>query len=368
MMSENKKEIILENLLKEPLSPWMKGGSKPGEIVLSSRIRLARNLTGIPFPSRADKEELLQIVSQLRPLADALSSADCSDYAFIELSEMTPNERQILVEKHIISPQHVCEAEHRAVIIRRDAAVSIMINEEDHLRLQVMKGGYDLDGAMAKADTVDDSVEVNYRIAFNERLGFLTACPTNLGTALRASVMLHLPALTLTGHICRVVAIASQTGLVVRGLYGEGTEAVGNIFQISNQVTLGQTEEEIIDNLKRVVAEIVDKEKYARELLASDAQNALSDRVWRAYAILRYAREISGREALTKLSEMRLGIDLGLLPLKCPEIFNELLVKTRPNVLKKITANYDLSKEEINRVRSDVIRKEFESKEGVEYV
>lgn len=367
-MNENIDNNILKNLLQEPLSPWMKGGSRAGDIVLSSRIRLARNLSGRPFPARADKIELRQIVDQLRSLPGRLSAADGCEYDFAELIQMNPPERQILVEKHIISPQHVAEPEHRAIIIRSDAAVSIMINEEDHLRLQFMKGGFDLDGALNEADAIDDSIEDSYRIAFSERLGFLTSCPTNLGTALRASVMMHLPALTMTGHICRIVALASQTGLAVRGLYGEGTEAVGNIFQISNQITLGQTEEQIIENLKSVVKEIVDKEKYARELLASDAQSALADRVWRSFAILRYAREISGREALTKLSETRLGIDLGIIPLKRPEIFNELLVKTRPNVLRKMAADYELSKEEVSRVRADVIRKEFEKYGGWERV
>lgn len=362
-MDENINENILQNLLKDPLSPWMKGGSKIGEIALSSRIRLARNLSDYPFPSRAEKDELFQIVAQLKPIADKLGAMDGNDYAFVELSQITPLERQILVEKYIVSPQHVSEPEHRAIVVKSDATVSIMINEEDHLRLQIIKGGFDLDEAMAKADAIDDSIEENFKIAFNLRLGFLTSCPTNLGTALRASVMLHLPALTMTGHISRMVAFASQTGLAVRGIYGEGTEAVGNIFQISNQVTLGQSEEQIIENLKSVVNGIIQKEKSARELLFSDAQNALADRIWRSFGILRYAREISGREALTKLSEVRLGIDLGIIPLDRPEIFNELLVKTRPNILKKMTANHQLSKEEISRIRADVIRKEFEKDE-----
>ena len=366
-MNESTNSNILENILEEPLSLWMKGGSKTDEIVLSSRIRLARNLADSPFPPRATKNELFEVVEQLRPLAGILSRAENSDYDFVELTQMMPPEREILVEKHIISPQHVQEAEQRAIIVRADAAVSIMINEEDHLRLQVMKGGFDLDGAMKEADIIDDNIEDFCKIAFNEQLGFLTSCPTNIGTALRASVMMHLPALTMAGHIARVVSFASKTGLAVRGLYGEGTEAVGNIFQISNQVTLGLSEEEIIENLKSVVKEIVDKEKYARELLVSDAQNALADRVWRSFGILRYSREISGREALTKLSEVRLGIDLGIIPFNRPEIFNELLIKTRPNVLKKMAKNYELSKEEINRVRSDVIRKEFERRGGFGY-
>lgn len=355
-MVQNTNANILKKILKEPLSPWMRGGSKAGEVILSSRIRLARNLAAIPFPNRADGEALSRVVTELKPLANYLKLKDSHDYIFAELSHMTPLERNILVEKHITSPQHVSEPNHRAIIVRDDAAISIMINEEDHLRLQIMKAGFDLDTAMEEAALIDDSVEDNHKVAFTERMGFLTACPTNLGTGLRASVMLHLPVLAVTGQICRVVALASQTGLAVRGLYGEGTEAAGNIFQISNQVTLGQTEQQIIESLKVVVKEIVEKETSARELLANDAKSAVADRVWRSFGILRYARKISGQEALDRLSQVRLGIDMGIINEVRPEIFNELLIKTRPNVLKEMAQNQELNEEERGLFRADIIR------------
>lgn len=327
--------MLLQDLLDQPQVSWMKPGAKDGDIVLSSRIRLARNLTDIPFPGRANAEQLQQIADRIRQSVPALAASDRHEYLFMPLEQLKPLDRLILVEKHITSPNHVQEPKGRALLVRDDTAVSIMVNEEDHLRIQCMVSGANLPEAFALADRVDDVLEGEHDYAYSERLGYLTSCPTNIGTGLRASSMLHLPVLALTKQIQQVVNAATQLGLAVRGIYGEGTEAVGNIFQISNQLTLGYSEAEIIENLTGVVQQVVDQERAARAALMSESQSLLADRIWRAYGILRFARSISGQEALAMLSEVRLGIDLKIIENLPAEVFNELLVATRPNFLQK---------------------------------
>jgi len=348
--------MSIEKLLDDPLNFWLGGGGPQGDIALSSRIRLARNLDGIPFPNQARAAELAQVVEQIRKSVSSLSSVDGHSYLFIMLEQLSPLERAVLVEKHIISPLHAQYPKDRALLIRDDAGVSIMINEEDHLRIQCLMPGLDLTAAHALADRIDDCLEAKHDFAFDEHLGYLTACPTNLGTGLRASVMLHLPALVLTQQIGRLVNSATQLGMAVRGLYGEGTEAVGNVFQVSNQLTLGASEEEIIGNLYSVVSQIIDQERTARQLLLENSRDALIDRVWRSYGVLRYAYSISGNEALAMLSEVRLGIDLNIITDTKPEIFNELLVRTRPNFLQKMAGQRDLDEASRDRLRAQIIR------------
>lgn len=347
---------ILETLLNQPLTPWIGGAGPEGEIALTSRVRLARNLRCQPFPGRASAEKLSEIVAELRDIPAKLAAEDGCAYQFVALSNLTLLARNVLVEKHIISPNHAAEPENRALIVREDAGVSIMVNEEDHLRLQCLEAGLNLTEAFNRANSVDDIIEANHELAFMEHIGYLTACPTNIGTGLRASVMLHLPALSLTKQIGRIVAIATQLGLAVRGLYGEGTEATGNVFQISNQVTLGRSEQDIINNLGSVVRQVVDKERTARQLLADGSREALADRVWRAYGVLRYAQSISAQEALGLLSEVRLGIDLGIIDEAQPEVFNELFVTTRPNFLQNLSGQVELNQSESNILRARLIR------------
>lgn len=347
---------ILENLLSEPLTPWLSGAGPEGEIVLSSRVRLARNLKHQPFPARATEAQLSEILAELKNVPDELAAADNHEYAFVGLAQLAPLARYVLVEKHIISPNHVVNPEQRALIVRDDAGVSIMINEEDHLRLQCLEAGLNLADALAKANAVDDIIEDKHGLAFLEQIGYLTSCPTNIGTGLRASVMAHLPALAITKQMGMMVAIATQLGLTVRGLYGEGTEATGNIFQISNQVTLGRSEQDIINNLSSVVKQVVDKERMARTLLLTETPDSLADRVWRAYGILRYAQSLSAQEALALLSEVRLGIDLGIIDEASPSVFNQLLVTTQPNFLQHLSGELELNQPERNKLRAKLVR------------
>lgn len=348
--------MSIDALLDQPLNPWMSGKGTDGDIVLSTRIRLARNLEGIPFPNRATSSQLASVTEQVRKSLNDLTQVDEHRYMFIEMEKLSLLERNILVEKHIVSPNHIQDPANRALVVRDDAGVSIMVNEEDHLRIQCLMSGLDLAGAAVLADKVDDALESKMNFAFKEELGYLTACPTNLGTGLRASIMAHLPALVITRQMNRIINAATQLGLAVRGLYGEGSEAYGNIFQISNQLTLGKSEQEIIDNLQSVVQQIVGHEKAARNLLAGESQEGLADRAWRAFGVLSYARSLSGQEALTMLSEVRLGIDLKIIEGVSAEVFNELLVMTRPNFLQKLAGGAELDAGDRDRLRAQIIR------------
>jgi protein arginine kinase len=231
-----------------------------------------------------------------------------------------------------------------------------MINEEDHLRIQCLVPGLNLQEALELANQVDDVLEEKHTFAYHEQAGYLTACPTNVGTGLRASVMVHLPALVLTKQINRIIAATTQLGLAVRGLYGEGTEATGNIFQFSNQLTMGHGEQEIVETLQSIAKQVVEQERSARRALLFGSRELLEDRIWRAYGTLRYARILSGQEALTMLSEVRLGIDLGIINDIPAETFNELLVSTRPNFLQKIAGRTDSEAGERDRIRAQLIR------------
>ncbi|MBP1763392.1 MAG: putative ATP:guanido phosphotransferase [Firmicutes bacterium] len=350
----------IDKILEQSLSPWMSGSGSEADIVLSSRVRLARNLAKLPFPNQADSAKSISVLRELQPSVDDLIRIDGKGYQWVDIADLSPVERRVLVEKHVVSYDLIQEPVNRALIIREDAAVSVMINEEDHLRIQSLQSGLDLQNALQTANLIDDCIEDRHTFAFDARLGYLTACPTNLGTGLRASVMVHLPALVLTRQINRVISAATQLGLAVRGLYGEGTETTGNIFQISNQLTLGYNEMEIIDNLQSVARQIVNQERTARNALLKSSKDDLEDRVWRAYGILRYVRKISGQEALALLSEVRLGTDLKIIEEIGQQVFNELLVATRSNFLQRLSGQKDLDSPGRDRLRAQVIRKKLQ--------
>jgi protein arginine kinase len=353
--------MTLENILDQPLTSWMKDPGPDNDIVLSSRIRLARNIGTIPFPNRASEEQLEQVAEIVRKSVQDLNNETGNAVIFIDLEKISPLERFVLVEKHVISPVHAQDAKHRALLIGEDGIVSIMVNEEDHLRIQVILPGLQLEAAWKSANTVDDVLEEKMDFAFSERQGYLTSCPTNVGSGLRASVMLHLPALVITNQIGKVLSAISQLGLAVRGLYGEGSEAIGNIFQISNQMTLGFSEKEIIENLQSVAGQIVEQERLAREHLLKHNKPQLVDRVYRAYGILSYAYIVSSQEAMKLLSDVRLGVDLSIIREIDPKIFNELLVKTRPNFLQKL-AHRDLDAAGRDIMRAEIIRQTMKKK------
>ncbi len=336
---------------------WMNENGPEGDIVLSSRIRLARNLTGIPFPGQADPMQLQKIQRKaLTSLAELEQSSPVHHFEMIEIAALSEQERRILVEKHLTSLKHIHIPTGRSLILRDDTAISIMVNEEDHFRIQSLTAGLDLRTAWKMADMADNLLETRMGYAFNEDLGYLTSCPTNLGTGLRASVMMHLPALVWLGQMHRIIEVSTQLGMAVRGFYGEGTEAYGNIFQVSNQQTLGFSENEIVNNVLGLARQLVEQERSARSLLLNDTAEEVIDRIWRAYGILRYAHSISGQEALSLLSVVRLGIDLGVIQHLPAEVFTELVIGSRSCMVLRMAKDEKMDKATRNRLRARYIR------------
>lgn len=326
--------MSLRDILNKQLSEWMKGTGPESDIVIGSRVRLARNLDGVIFPAVAPVEQLQHVMMRMKDAVE--SDVELRALHFVPLAEVSQLERVLLVERHLISPQHAENVKHKAVILRDDEAVSVMVNEEDHLRIQTIFPGLQLEEAWQLCNRVDDRLEAHLDYAFAENRGYLTAWPTNVGTGMRSSVMMHLPALTLTQQIPKVVRAVSQFGLVVRGLYGEGTEALGNIYQFSNQVSLGLSEQEILHHLAGIARQVIQQERNARQHLLQRGRWQLEDRVWRAYGTLAHARVMSSNEAMQLLSDVRLGIDLELIDGVDGRILQELLVSIRPAHLQAI--------------------------------
>jgi protein arginine kinase len=332
---------------------WLRGEGPHRQIVISSRVRLARNLRNRPFPGWAKKAERTSILELIRSHVEALPEMQ---EAFSEsLQDLTALDRQVLVERHLISREHAAKGGGSAVVVNRRQTVSIMINEEDHLRMQSIRSGLQLKQAFKLIDKIDSALESKLDFAFDSRLGYLTACPTNVGTGMRASAMLHLPGLVLSELINQVVQAVSKIGLAVRGLYGEGTEAMGNLFQISNQTTLGEKEEEIINRLSKVIETIIEKEHDARQILLQKKSNTLFDQIGRAYGVLTYAHAMPSKEALNLLSIMKLGMDLGAFPEDQRLQIDELFIDTQPAHLQK-SSQQKLNAEERDHLRARIIR------------
>ncbi|WP_397328664.1 protein arginine kinase [Paenibacillus arenilitoris] len=337
----------------------MKDEGPESEIVISSRIRIARNLRHQPFPMLSTNQQAKEVMEQLTEVSrSGKLTPIIGEFETIPLSELTELDKRVLVEKHLISPSLANESRSGAVILSENESVSIMINEEDHLRIQCLYPGFQIQEAWALASGIDDIFEEEADYAFDERRGYLTTCPTNVGTGIRASVMMHLPALVLTSQINRILSAVTQVGLAVRGLYGEGSEALGNLFQVSNQVTLGQSENEIIDNLYGVARQIIEHEKAARKRLMQDSRLRIEDRIRRSFGILSYASVMDSKEAAQRLSDVRLGADLGLLPVAGTQVLNELLVMTQPGFLQQ-TFQEKLSAEQRDVRRAELIRKKL---------
>lgn len=345
---------------EQALSDWMKGVGPDSDIVISSRVRIARNLRHFPFPMLATNQQSLDVMNQLTAIGQSGKLDPIGRFDTIILSELSELERRVLVEKHLISPNLANESRGGAVILSENESVSIMINEEDHLRIQCLYPGFQVKEAWTLANQIDDIFEEEANYAFDEKRGYLTTCPTNVGTGIRASVMMHLPALVLTQQINRILSAVTQVGLAVRGMYGEGSEALGNLFQISNQITLGQTESEIIDNLHGVAKQIIEHEKAARQRLLSESRLRIEDRVRRSYGILSYAAVMDSKESAQRLSDVRLGVDLGLLDHVTSQSLNELIVMTQPGFLQK-TFNEKMSADQRDFRRAELIRNQLRS-------
>ncbi len=314
---------------------WLRGEGPLHEIVISTRVRLARNVRDFPFLSRADadvRREVAETVTTAVRRAPTLR-----DLVHIDVEHLDELDRLLLVERHLISRQHAEGTGPRCVAFRPDEAAAIMVNEEDHVRIQVMRSGLQVEAAWEQINAIDDAIEEHLDYEFHPQYGYLTACPTNVGTGIRVSVMLHLPALRLTNELEKVGQAARDMKLAVRGLYGEGTEALGDFFQISNQVTLGRSEPEIIDDFSHVVIpKIVEYERAARDVLLKNRPAALDDKVWRAMGLLKSARLISSTEAMQYLSHVRMGLHVGRLSTIDLQTLNELFLQVQPAHLQKL--------------------------------
>lgn len=344
-------------LMKHP-ADWMLGLGADNSVVLTSRIRLARNLQTEPFPGWARKPRRQEMLELLRPKVEELPVM--KDGFSRELSTLDAIEKQVLVERHLISRELAARGEGSAVIIDRKQTLSLLVNEEDHLRMQAIRTGLNLHGAFEVLAGVDDILEGEMEFAFDPSLGYLTTCPTNLGTGLRASVMLHLPGLVLSDQIGQVLQAVTKIGLAVRGLFGEGTESLGNLFQISNQSTLGESEETIIRKLERVISQVANHESNARAKLFEDDPDMVRDKIGRAYGLLRHAWVIDSKEALNHLSLMRLGGHLGLLDPDSIRRCDALLTEIQPAHLQ-FHAGRKLGPEERDSIRAEIVRSRLQS-------
>lgn len=342
----------LDTLIRTAPS-WMGGGDDAEGIVISSRARLARNLTAYPFSRRITAEQQQEVIDEV--LAAAKTSRSLSTASFFAMSVLDGNERRVLVERHLISPALAEEKGERGVLFNQDESLSVMINEEDHLRLQAISPGTAGRAAWAAISALDDELLEAMDCAYDSRLGFLTACPTNTGTGLRMSVLIHLPALVLTEDMERVLQGLGQLSFTVRGVYGEGSNAAGNLFQISNQATLGFAEEKIVEELLRITEQLVEYERDAQEALLAEARAQVEDKVWRAYGLLSHARVLSSQEFMNLLSAVRLGRTLGMVQRLPSSFLNHLMIATQPSHLRA-EAGRSLTPAERDLRRAELVR------------
>jgi protein arginine kinase len=332
---------------------WLRGTGPESDIVISSRIRLARNLAAFPFTNRASAHQKGEIETLLK---DRIAKLELEPrLTYLPVTALSPLDRQLLVERQLISRELANAEGPRGVAVSPQENVSIMLNEEDHLRLQVMRSGFALDEAWQEIDRLDDLVEQRISYAFHDDFGYLTACPTNVGTGMRSSVMLHLPALGLAKQIDKVFRALQKINLAVRGLYGEGTRASGDFYQISNQVTLGKSESTILTEIREVIPQIIAYERQARQALVRESRHALQDRVARAFGTLRSATMMTSEETMELLSSVRLGINVGLLEDIAIPTVNELFIHTQPAHLQKLMGA-PLDGEERNSARARYLR------------
>ena len=345
-------------VLKTSVGEWLKGTGPESDIVMSSRVRLARNLAHYPFVGRASETERSEIEGFLRSHLKKTSVGSRLEYT--NLGGLEDLDRQFLVERQLISREHADATGARGVAIDPTEQISLMINEEDHLRIQCIHSGLDLEAVWSQIRGVDEEIEEVVPYAFHGQWGYLTACPTNVGTGIRVSVMLHLPALVITRQIDKVFRSLHKISLAVRGLYGEGSQAFGDFYQISNQITLGRTEDELIAQVADVVPVLIDYERRAREFLLQETERNVHDQVSRAFGILRTAQTISAEETMQLLSRVRMGVLLGLVDDLHVSDVNKLLVRTQPAHLQKMKG-VDLDTKDRNIERARFLRSYFES-------
>jgi len=347
--------MTLQELLTRPSDLADAGTDCP--VVLMTRVRLARNLAHHAFPGHANKGARQKIFEQCRQAL--VESRSLRQGLVLTVEEMTPLQRQILVERHLISRELSGGESGAGVIVNKEQNISVMINEEDHLRIQVLRAGFQFRRAWASINRLDTKLEESLDFAFSPELGYLTACPTNLGTGLRVSAMMHLPALVIAGQMEKVVRAVNQLGMVVRGMFGEGSDASGSMFQISNQTTLGEAEPDIVKRLQSVLESIIEHELNAREKLLETEPHKLPDKIGRAFGVLQHGHTLSSGEAMNLLSLVRLGVDLGCFPVESRPVIDRLLIEAQPGHVHHASGLDKLESKERDVLRATQMRSEF---------
>ncbi|QAT41430.1 protein arginine kinase [Clostridium sp. JN-9] len=339
---------------------WLKAEGKNDDIVISSRVRLARNIKDIPFPDKLSDEKGKEIVEMIND--SILDLPEYKDkFKTTKLWESDSLNNKTYFEKHLISYKLLSNYKKAAFISDKDETISIMLNEEDHIRIQCITSSLNLEEAYDTANNLDNLIESKVDYAYDERLGYLTACPTNVGTGMRASVMMHLPALSISNEITDILKAVSQVGMTIRGLYGEGSKVSGNLYQISNQISLGITEKEIMNNLNAVINQIINQENISRQKLMQNYSYEIEDRMHRALGILKSARLLDLSEGLNLISQVRLGVELGIIKNVDKKLLNSLLVNTQPAMLQKIF-NTKLNEKDKNYYRARIVRETLDQK------
>jgi len=339
---------------------WYEQIVPDSDVVISSRVRLARNLETYPFAAKLTDEQAGSLVEEVKKLAPVLTEKTNKKYYACNISTLTDIDRAAMVERHIVSPLLAEKKQTTGLILSEDETVSIMINEEDHLRIQAIVGGLNLEDAYAEADRVDNIAYEQLHFAYDEKYGYLTSCPTNVGTGMRASCMVFLPALSVARMIQKLIEEVGKYGVTIRGIYGEGTKSMGAIYQISNQKTLGMSEIEIIENLKRIVMQVVKQERKRREYMLSVNSDELQDQVYRSYGILKYARQISSDDAMALLSQLKFGVDTGLVKFDREFNIHKMMMGIQPGSLQW-TLGKSVGSVTRDKSRAEYIRRELPS-------
>jgi protein arginine kinase len=335
------------------LSAWLATDGSEAPIVLSSRVRLARNIKGQTYPPHAETESAAQVVTFVESAIRACHELTAGD--FFRSDRIDELDRAFLIERHLISPEFMRPETESAIYIAGDERTAIMVNEEDHLRIQTMSSGLALTETLARAMRIDDELAQNLEFDYDTDFGFLTSCPTNVGTGLRASVLIHLAGLVLTKEIDSVIDHITKLGLVVRGFYGEGSDVWGNLFQISNQTTLGRSESDITESLQKITRQILEFENQSREQLQSQAGDEIADKIWRAFAILKHARVLTSEEVMNLLSAVRLGAALKILDGVNLTTINKMLILCQPAHLQKLVGK-SLDPSDRDVARANLVR------------
>ncbi len=346
---------MFDDMAKTPAA-WLSGEGNESLVVLSTRVRLARNIAGCGYPESADQETRKRIINYFDSCL--ARSKMLAAGAYYKASDVDELDRNFLIERHLISPAFLNGEAFKALFVDPDARVSIMVNEEDHLRIQALASGMDPKGAYELAIKYEDEVGRYLEFDYDRDFGYLTACPTNAGTGMRASVLIHLPGLVLTREIEKVISHITRSGLVVRGFYGEGSDVLGNLFQISNQNTLGITEEEILGQIERVTTEIIEKEAAARQRLMDEAEDMIEDKIWRAYGILKHARVLTSDEVMNLLSAVRLGHAMKIIDFLNIALINDILLLSQPAHLQKYYG-HEMDANRRDFVRAQMVREKL---------